>query len=186
VTPITALWLPILLSVVIVFVISSFIHMASPWHKSDFPRLANEHAVMDALRPLNLPPGDYMMPRPRSMADMKSPEFIERVKRGPKVLMTVMRNDVPGMGRSLTGWAIFIFVVTLLGAHTASTILPPAARAHAIFHTVGLFCLAAYAFALWPLSIWYGRGWGITIKSTVDGLIYAIATGLVFMWLWPK
>lgn len=185
-TPITALWLPILVSLVVVFVISSFIHMASPWHKGDFPKLANEDAVMDALRPLNLPPGDYMMPRPSSMAEMKSPEFLDRMKRGPRVLMTVLPGGDVGMGKSLLGWAIFILVVTFIGAHVASAVLAPAAPSHAIFHTVGLFTFAAYAFALWPLSIWYGRGWGITIKSTVDGLIYAVATGLVFMWLWPK
>lgn len=185
-TPITALWLPILVSLVVVFIISSFIHMASPWHKSDFPKLANEDAVMDALRPLNLPPGDYMMPRPSSMAEMKTPEFIERVRRGPRVLMTVMRSGESGMGRSLLGWAIFILVVTLVAAHGASAVLPPAAPAHTIVHTIGLLTFAAYSFALWPLSIWYGRGWGITIKSTVDGLIYAIATTLIFIWLWPR
>jgi len=186
VTPITALWLPILVSLVVVFIISSFIHMASPWHKNDYPRLANEDAVMDALRPLNLPPGDYMFPRPRSMAEMKSPEFVERVNRGPKVLMTVMPSGMGNMGSSLAGWALFILVVTCIGAHLASGVLAPGAPSHAIFHTIGLFTLAAYSFALWPLSIWYGRAWGITIKSTVDGLIYAIATGLIFMWLWPR
>jgi hypothetical protein len=31
----SALWLPILLSPVIVFVVSSIIHMATPWHKGD-------------------------------------------------------------------------------------------------------------------------------------------------------
>ncbi len=184
-TPIAALWLPILLSLVVVFIISSFIHMASPWHKNDYPRLANEDAVMDALRPLNLPPGDYMFPRPSSMAEMKSPEFMERVNRGPKAIMTVLPNGYAGMATSLLGWAIFVLVVTLIGAHIASAILPPAASSRAVFHTVGLYTLAAYAFALWPLSIWYGRGWGISIKSTVDGLIYAIATALIFMWLWP-
>src|SRR5690348_10182645 len=178
--------LPILVSLVVVFIISSFIHMASPWHKGDYPKLANEEAVMDALRPLNLPPGDYMMPRPSSMAEMKSPEFIAKVNRGPKVLLTVMPNGVAKMGGSLAGWALFILIVTFIGAHIASEILAPGASSHAIFHTVGLFTLAAYAFALWPLSIWYGRGWGITIKSTIDGLIYAIATGLIFMWLWPR
>jgi hypothetical protein len=185
-TPITALWLPILLSLVVVFIISSVIHMASPWHKSDYPKLANEDAVMDALRPLNLAPGDYMMPRPSSMADMKSPEFVERMKRGPKVLMTVMPSGESGMGGSLVGWAIFVLVVTFIGAHVASAILGPTAPSHDIFHTIGLFTFAAYSFALWPLSIWYGRGWGITIKSTVDALIYAIATGLIFIWLWPR
>ena len=61
-TPIASLWLPILLSLVVVFLISSFIHMASPWHKGDYPKLANEEAVMDALRPLNLPPGRLHVP----------------------------------------------------------------------------------------------------------------------------
>ncbi|HET7871279.1 MAG TPA: hypothetical protein VFL42_02135, partial [Terriglobales bacterium] len=71
----TALWLPILLSAVIVFVASSIIHMVLPWHKSDYPKVANEDKLMDAVRPLAVPPGDYMVPRAASMQDMKSPEF---------------------------------------------------------------------------------------------------------------
>ena len=63
-TGLSALWLPILLSAAIVFVVSSVIHMVLPWHKSDYPRMANEDKVMDALRPLTIPPGDYMVPRP--------------------------------------------------------------------------------------------------------------------------
>ena len=58
-----ALWLPILIAAVLVFLASSVIHMLLPWHKSDYPRLANEDAVMDALRPHAIPPGDYFMPR---------------------------------------------------------------------------------------------------------------------------
>ena len=46
-----ALWLPILLSSVFVFLISSVIHMASPRHKSDYPRALSEDKVMEALRP---------------------------------------------------------------------------------------------------------------------------------------
>jgi hypothetical protein len=186
VTPLSALWLPILVSLVVVFILSSAIHMASPWHKSDFPKLANEDAVMDALRPLNLPPGDYMFPRPSSMAEMKSPEFLAKVDRGPKAIMTVLPNGYAGMGKNLVGWAIFILVVTLLAAAQASVLFPVGANRHAVFHTIALFTLAAYALALWPLSIWYGRGWGISIKSTVDGLIYALATAFIFMWLWPR
>ena len=64
--------------------------MASPWHKTDYPKLANEEQVMDALRPLAIAPGDYFMPRPSSMADMKSAEFKAKTARGPRVLMTVM------------------------------------------------------------------------------------------------
>ena len=47
-----ALWLPILLSAVFVFIVSSVIHMVSPWHKSDYPKLESEDKMMEVLRPL--------------------------------------------------------------------------------------------------------------------------------------
>lgn len=56
-TQLHMLWLPIMLSSAIVFIVSSIIHMLSPWHKSDYPRLSNEEKVLDALRPLDIPPG---------------------------------------------------------------------------------------------------------------------------------
>ena len=73
-THLSLLWLPILLSAVGVFLASSVIHMASPWHKSDYPKMANEAAVMDALRPPALAPGHYFFPRPGGMGEVKSPE----------------------------------------------------------------------------------------------------------------
>ncbi|HEX9282931.1 MAG TPA: hypothetical protein VF882_04020, partial [Gemmatimonadales bacterium] len=87
-TGLAALWVPILLSAVIVFVVSSLIHMASPWHKSDYPKLPNEDRVMDVLRPLAIPPGDYMMPRPSSRQEMRSPQFAEKFKKGPVMMFT--------------------------------------------------------------------------------------------------
>ena len=46
-----ALWLPIVLSAVAAFLVSSVIHMKSPWHKGDYATVPNQDAVMDALRP---------------------------------------------------------------------------------------------------------------------------------------
>jgi hypothetical protein len=97
----STLWLPILLSSVIVFVVSSIIHMVLPWHKSDFPKLPNEEKVMDALRPLAVPPGDYMIPRPSSTQEMRSPEFAEKMKRGPVMVLTMMPNGPIAMGKNL-------------------------------------------------------------------------------------
>ena len=67
-TALTALWLPILVSAVAVFVVSSIIHMTPLWHKTDYPRYPNEDRVLDALRPIGIPPGDYLMPRPANPA----------------------------------------------------------------------------------------------------------------------
>ena len=58
-TPFGSLWLPILLSAVAVFLVSSVIHMMSPWHKSDYPRIPNEDAFRAAVGPMAIPPGDY-------------------------------------------------------------------------------------------------------------------------------
>src|ERR1700690_2752148 len=70
-TELNVLWLPVLLSAVIVFVVSSVIHMLSPWHKSDYPQAPNEDKLRDAIRPLAIPPGDYMVPRASSREELK-------------------------------------------------------------------------------------------------------------------
>src|SRR6267378_4486611 len=161
-TGLSALWLPILLSSVIVFVASLVIHMALPWwHKSDYPNVPNEDKLRDALRPLAVPPGDYMVPRPSNMQEMRSPEFSEKMKKGPVVMLTVIPNGPPSMTKSLVLW----FVYSAL---------------------VGATAFIAYAAALWQMSIWYHRAWGTTIRSTVDGLIYALLTAGTFGWLWPR
>ena len=46
--PISALWMPILLSAMIVFVASSILHMVLPFHKSDYRKLPDEGKVTDA------------------------------------------------------------------------------------------------------------------------------------------
>jgi hypothetical protein len=48
--PILALWLPILLAAVIVFAVSSLLHMVLPFHKGDYGKLQDEDAVMEAMR----------------------------------------------------------------------------------------------------------------------------------------
>jgi len=185
-TSLPALWLPILLSAVFVFVASSLIHMASPWHKGDFPKLRNQEQVMDALRPLAIPPGDYLFPRPTSREEMRSPEFAESMKRGPVVLMTVMPSGPMSMGRNLGQWFAYCLIISLLSAYVASRALPAAARFADVFRFASTTALLAYAAALWQMSIWYRRAWNLTLKATIDGLVYAAITGAVIGWLWPK
>jgi hypothetical protein len=185
-TPLASLWLPLLLASVIVFVASSIIHMASPWHKTDFPRYHDEDRVLDALRPLNIPPGDYFMPRASGMAEMRSPAFVEKLKRGPLVLMTVMPNGPGNMGRSLAMWFVYLLVVSLFAGYVAGRALPPGTEYLQVFRFVGTVAFVGYALALWQMSIWYRRAWGTTVKSTVDGLVYALLTAGTFGWLWPR
>ena len=182
----TTLWLPILLSAVLVFVLSSVIHMVTPWHKSDYPKLANEDRVMDALRPLAIPPGDYMMPRPSSREEMRSPAFVERMKRGPVLMLTVWPSGPASMGKNLVQWFLYAVVVGCFAAYVAGRALPAGAPSLQVFRFAGVTAFVGYSLALWQMSIWYRRSWLTTIKATVDGLIYALLTAGIFGWLWPR
>jgi hypothetical protein len=185
-TALHLLWAPIVLSAVIVFVASSIIHMLLPWHKTDYAKVPNEDAFRDAVRPLAVPPGDYMVPRPSDMKEMGSPEFQERMKQGPVMVLTVIPNGPATMGKSLALWFLYSLVVSLFGAYVAGRALPVGAPYLQAFRFVGTAAFLSYAVALWQMSIWSHRAWTITIKATVDGLIYALLTAGTFGWLWPR
>ncbi|HEX8693720.1 MAG TPA: hypothetical protein VF746_14955 [Longimicrobium sp.] len=184
-TGLTALWLPILLSAVLVFVASAIIHMAPLWHRNDYPGVPDQDRVMDALRPFAIPPGDYMVPRATSGAEMKSPEFAEKMRQGPVVIMTVVPNGPWSMGRNLALWFLYCLVVSIFAAYVASRALPPGAEYLDVFRFAGTTAFIGYALALWQVSIWYRRAWSFTVKETFDGLIYALLAAGVFGWLWP-
>jgi hypothetical protein len=184
--PLTSLWLPILLSAVIVFVASSIIHMMSPWHKTDYERLPEEEKVRAALRPFAIPPGDYMVPRPRTRDEMRTAEFMARVNEGPNLVVTVLPNGPWTMGRNLGLWFVYLAVVALFAAYMAGRALPAGTHYLVVFRFVGTAAFLGFAIALWQMSIWYRRAWSTTIKATVDGLIYAALVAGTFGWLWPK
>jgi len=186
-TPFYELWLPILVSAIVVHIASSIIHMVlSAWHRNDFDKLANEDRVMEALRALSIPPGDYVMPRPDGPQDLKSPAYLEKRARGPVAFMTVLPGGAFNMGKPLALWFGFCLVVGAFAGYVACSALPPGTIYAKVFQIVGTTAFVGYTLAAWPTSIWYGRRWGTTIRLTLDGLVYALLTGGVFGWLWPQ
>jgi hypothetical protein len=180
-----ALWLPILVSAVIVFAASSVIHMAPLWHKNDFPKIPREDEVLQALRPFAIPPGDYFLPRPYGN-DMKSPEFKEKLTKGPVAVMTVMPNGMFNMTSNLVQWFVFLIVVGFFVAYITSRTLGAGAPYLKVFQIAGATAFIGYSLALCELSIWYRRSWVLTLKGAFDGLIYGALTAGAFGWLWPR
>lgn len=185
-TGLSVLWLPILLSSVVVFVASSIIHMVLPWHKSDYPPVPNEDQLRAAVGPLAIPPGDYMVPRPMGREEMKSPEFAEKVRTGPNMMLTVLPNGPWTMSRNLSLWFLYCLVISVFAAYVAGRALPASPDGAEIVRFTATTAFLGYTAAIWQMSIWYRRSWSITIKATVDGLIYALLTAAVFCWLWPR
>jgi hypothetical protein len=180
-----ALWIPIVLSAVVVFVASSLIHMLFGYHKNDWRSVPREDDVMAALRQFDIPPGDYMMPRAGSMAAMKSEAFEQKMKDGPVALMTIVPKGDWSMGLPMALWFVYAVVVSLFSAYIASHALAPGAQYLSVFRFVGTTAFMGYSLALAQWSIWYRRNWGTTLLSMFDGLLYALLTAGVFGWLWP-
>ena len=182
---IMSLWLPILLSAVLVFIISSLLHMLFKYHNSDFKKLPSENQVMEDLRKHNIPPGDYMFPYSTDNKERNSAEFKDKMNKGPIAIITVYPNGQFNMGSSLAMWFIYCLVVGIFAAYIAGRALGPGAHYLAVFRFAGATAFVGYSLALMQNSIWYKRSWNATIKSMIDGLIYALFTGGVFGWLWP-
>ncbi len=182
---IPTLWLPILLSAVFVFIASSIIHTVLTYHYKDFKKVPDEDKLMDVLRGFNIPPGEYAVPYSGSPKEMNSPEYKEKTKKGPVLLMNVWETGDPALGKSLVQWFIFTVIVGIFAAYVAGRALGPGAEYLAVFRFAGVTAFACYTLASWPESIWFKRSWGRTVKGTIDGLIYALLTAGTFAWLWP-
>ena len=107
------------------------------------------------------------------------------MKQGPVVFMTVLPSGPMGMGGSLAGWFLYCVIVGLFAGYLTSRALPAGAPYLAVFRFTATVAFAGYALALWQHTIWYKRSWMTTLRSNVDGLVYALLTGGVFGWLWP-
>jgi hypothetical protein len=182
---IPSLWLPILLSAVFVFIASSVIHMFLTYHYRDFRKAPDEDKLMDELRDFNLPPGEYSVPHAGSPKEMNSPEYKEKLKKGPVLLMNVWKTGEFGMGKYLVLWFIYLLIVGVFAAYVGGRALGPGADYLAVFRFTGVTAFTCYVIALWQDYIWFHKSPGRTLKSTFDGLIYALLTAGTFGWLWP-
>jgi hypothetical protein len=54
-----------------------------------------------------------------------------------------------------------------------------------VFRLTGAAAVLGFSLSYIPDSIWKGLSWGTTLKFAFDGLLYGLATGAVFAWLWP-
>jgi hypothetical protein len=183
---VVSLTIPILVAAVLVFIASSIIHMVLPIHRSDFGRVPDEDGVMEALRRFKIPPGDYMLPSAGTPAAMKDPAFLARRDKGPIVVMTVMPPGPPSMGTPLLLWFLYSILIGVFAAYIAGRALTPGAHYLDVFRFAGASAFMGYSLGLLPQSIWYKKAWSATLKSVVDGLVYALLTAGTFGWLWPS
>lgn len=182
--PLTGLWLPIVLSAVIVFVASSIMHMVLPYHRSDYHPLPDEEKLLAALRAAGLKPGLYNFPF-CTHENMKSPAVQEKFKQGPVGFLTIFPSGPPALPKFLGQWFAYCLVIGVFVACLAGYTVAAGAPYPVVFRVVAAAAFLAYGLGNLSNGIWKGQPWSMTIKEAFDGLIYALLTAGTFGWLWP-
>ncbi|MGB9204626.1 MAG: hypothetical protein WCB94_11745 [Terriglobales bacterium] len=180
-----ALWLPILLSAVIVFVASFIMHMVLPYHRNDYSPLPDEDKILSVLRSVSLKRGLYIFPF-CTHKDMKSPAMIEKQKQGPVGFLTIFPSGPPAMPKFLIQWFVYCLLIGFFVAYLAAHTVASGAHYLAVFRVVGTAAFLAYGLGHLSNGIWKGQMWSVTIKEVADGLIYGLLTAGTFGWLWPR
>lgn len=182
----TALWVPIVLSAVVVFIVSSILHMALPYHRSDYGKLPNEDEVLEAMRSAGVARGSYMFPHCPSPKDASTPEMQEKFNHGPVGIMMVLPPGQPAMGKYLGMWFVFCLLVSFFVAYLTGRTLDAGVDYLLVFRVAGTAAFLAYGLGQLMDSIWKAQPWIVTVKHVFDGLVYALFTAGVYGWLWPR
>ncbi|MCG8434476.1 MAG: hypothetical protein MJA83_10630 [Gammaproteobacteria bacterium] len=181
---IISLWMPILLSALAVFFMSFIIWTVLPYHKTDYRAVEREEDARNALRGLS--PGQYNIPNIADWGELKKPEVKQKFEEGPLAYVTVMPSGLPKMGGKLTQWFVFNLVMSVFAAYLAGRALTTGADFASVMRITATITFLAYGAAEFTQAIWYGRPWSMTLKTVFDALLYGLATGGIFGWLWPS
>jgi hypothetical protein len=132
------------------------------WHRNDFRRLSSENEK-----------------------ERESDEYRQKLEKGPVGMLTVISADYQ-LGRKLVSWFLYSILVGLFTAYLTGRAVGPGAQFLEVFRFSGATAFGAYSLALLQNSIWYGRRWGATLRSVLDGFVYAVVTAGTFGWFWPQ
>lgn len=183
--PFGSLWLPVIVSAVVVFIASSIIHMALKYHRADIKGLPDEEAAREALRKGSPGPGVYFVPYCADHKQMNEPATKAKFEKGPVAIITLARNGPVVLPKHLALWFGYSLFVSFVTAYVARHTLLPGADGMLVTRITGTVAFAAYGLAHISDSIWKAQPWGNTMRALIDGLIYALLTGLTFRFLWP-
>ena len=178
------LWLPIVVSAVVVFIASFLSWMVLPLHKKEWSRPPDEDALLAKLRELGLKPGKYMFPSYESREQAKSEAFQKKWAAGPHGILQIWAGQ-PNMGRNLALTFLFYLVTGFFVAYLAGHALEPGAEYLSVFRIVGVAALLAHIFAAIPSVIWFHKPAAGFVADLIDGVVYALLTAGVFAAFWP-
>ena len=178
------LWLPILVSTVVVFFASFIAWVVSPLHKQEIKKLDDEDEFLAMLKSANVPAGTYMFPLCTGGKEMKDPEFVKKLKENPSGILNVWHHR-RSMPMCMLGSSIIYFIVGVFVAYLAHFAFQGGEPFMDVFRFASAAAIAAYVFGSIPGSIWFGVPVRSMVTCAIDGIVFGLLTGLVFAWMWP-
>lgn len=179
------LWLPIVLSAVIVLIGSATVWMALKYENAQWQPIDGEDQLRETVRKLNLAaPGQYVFPHGLGREGMAA--AMKKMEEGPNGVLLLTRPRKFSMTSQLVQSFIYYLVASFFVAYVASHALGAGSQYLRVFQVVGPTGFMAYGCALVPEAIWFGRTWKGVTMSLISALIYGCLTAGTFGWLWPK
>jgi hypothetical protein len=175
------LWLPIVVSAIVLFFASAAAWMVLPHHKPEWAGLPNEDALAKTIRDADVPPGQYMFPYLPNPSDMKSEEGKRRMAAGPHGTLYVWAG-APNTGVNMAYTVLYFLIVSAVLAYLATMALDRGANFMQVFRFVGTAGVLTYGSANILNGIWFRRR---LLADIIDGAAYGLITGLIFAILWP-
>lgn len=186
------LWLPILVSGVAVWFASALAWMAVGHHKKDRDPIpggtAGEQEFMDAVRRMNIQPGNYGFPDFCQHDNLRGKEKMEALKalydRRPMGILRIWGEMNMGTNMLLT-FLFYLFTSAVI-AYLAWSVMPRGERFGQVFQVVGTAAILAYCFSSFPNDLWFQKKRRAMVMDWIDGIVFGLITAAVFAWLWPK
>jgi len=177
------LWLPILLSAAVVWIVSAIVWMALPHHKRDYINLPDEDAFIDFLRQRGVPPGNYVFPDFRGQEKMKSEKVCKILETGPVGHLSVWPTPLTMGGKMVATFFVYLAVSVVI-AYLTRVALPGAASFGQVFRIAGTAGILAYCFSFIPNGVWFGAYRRTLVAGFLDGIAYGCITGAIFAGFW--
>ncbi len=174
------LWMPILVSSVVVFILSAIAWTVSPHHRGDYKAAGCEDELQKFLREAKLKPGRYMFPFAKGDPN-KDPVLKKKMEDGPVGTLTIF-NGID-MRSNLIWTYVFFLVTSTLIAYLAWFAMEghPDQSSFRVFRLVGTASILIYSCSAIPNDIWFKRP---IVTNLFDGVVFGLATGLIFAAMW--
>lgn len=174
------LWIPILLAGLATHILSTIFWTAMPHHKPEWQRLPNEDDFFKTQAD-KLPPGQYMFPYAGSGAACDSDEY--KSKTNKCTGMMIVWPNALSMGQAIGKTLLAFMIISFVVGYLASIGLAKGSDFMTVFRFVTTAGLLAHIAAKFPHVFWFRRK---VAMDVLDGVAFALATGLIYAWLWPK